>query len=374
MKAVMDRRELLKGMQRVQGVVEKRHTMPILSHILIEGEKDQIRIFATDLEIGIEGRYAARVVEPGKITFSARKLYDIIRELPDGEVSIETIEGNWVVVRSQKAEFKMPGLPAEDFPVTPNPAREHQLSLDRAILLNLIRKTIFAAGENDARYILNGVLLQVAADGKGEQKTLRFVGTDGHRLAVAEEGLDGKGKDVAEVSAIIPKKAILEIKKLLEEEGEKEVTLAMSKSEMLFQRGTLLLTARQMEGVYPNYQQVIPKENEKRVAVGKEELEGALRRVSILSREKTSAIKFDLSAGRIRLVSNNPEMGEAKEEVPAAYSGDGFVTGFNARYLLDVLSALEGEEAILQFKDPLSPCLIHEEKQNYTCVIMPMRI
>jgi len=374
MKLKISRGELLTGFQRVQGVVEKRNTMPILSNMLFEAKGDQVVLFATDLEIGIRGTYKAEVSQPGGVTVSARKLYEIVRELPEGTVTITSNEEHRVQIEAGKSEFKVLGLPPQEFPAMPTVESEPLMPMDRKTLSDLIRKTVFAAGDNNARYILNGLLVSLYA--KDKKRFLRFVGTDGHRLAVIERPLDdGKGRGLPqEQTAIIPKKAALEIKKLLEE-NEAGPELGVSKNQMIFKRGGLLLLARLMEGSYPNYQQVIPKENEKRVAVNKAELEGALRRVSILSREKTSAIKLALEPDTLTLSSSNPDMGEAKEMIAAKFGHEGLTTGFNARYLLDALAAIDSEEAVLEFKDALSPCIIRQpDDPDYLCVVMPMRV
>ncbi len=374
MKIKIERKELLTGIQRVQGVVEKRNTMPILSHILMEAQREKIALFATDLEIGIQGAYPAEILEPGRLTFSARKLYEIIREFPEGKVEITSEANNWVVIQSGKSHFKIVGLPPEEFPTPPSSDAEGKLPIDAVALSDLIRRTLYASGENDARYILNGVLVQLQeADGK--KKLIRFVATDGHRLSLAEVPITADAGSLAEQNIIVPKKAILEIKKALDEGGDEGAPeLAIGKNQLVFRRGSFILTSRLMEGNYPNYRQVIPNGNDKRVSVNREELEGGLRRVSLLAREKTNAVKFTLESGRILLNSNNPEMGEANEEVTASFAGEGFSTGFNARYLLDALSVLEGEEATLEFKDSLSPCLIKEEGKGFLAVVMPMRV
>lgn len=378
MKIRIQRKDLLTGIQRVQGVVEKRNTMPILSHILMEAQNGEISLFATDLEIGIQGAYPAEIIEPGRLTFSARKLYEIIREFPEGTVEIATQPNHWVAVESGKSRFRIVGLPPEEFPTPPTVEAENKIQIDTDLFSGLIRRTLFASGENDARYILNGILIQLQ-NGAGERKTIRFVATDGHRLAVAEGTLSGsKGQDGTKPEqVIVPKKAILEIKKVLEEgeggpDGAPE--LSIGKNQLVFRRGNFVLTSRLMEGNYPNYQQVIPVGNDKKVSANKEALEGGLRRVSLLAREKTNAIKFNLEKGRILLSSNNPELGEANEEITTGFRGEGLTTGFNARYLLDVLTALEGEEATLEFKDALSPCVIKEEEKGFLAVVMPMRV
>ncbi|HUK55117.1 MAG TPA: DNA polymerase III subunit beta [Nitrospiria bacterium] len=374
MKLKISRSELLTGFQRVQGVVEKRNTMPILSNMLFEAKGDRVILFATDLEIGIRGTYKAEVSQPGGVTVSARKLYEIIRELPDGMVTISSKEDHAVQIEAGKSEFKVLGLPPQEFPAMPTVESEPLMAVDRKTLSDLIRKTVFTASDNNARYILNGLLVTLYA--KDKKPFLRFVGTDGHRLAVIERPLDGgtvRGLP-QELTAVIPKKAATEIKKLLEE-NEEGPELGVSKNQMIFKRGGLLLLARLMEGSYPNYQQVIPTENEKRAAVKRTELEGALRRVSILSREKTSAIKLALEPGTLTLSSSNPDMGEAKETIGAKFNQEGVTTGFNARYLLDALSAIDAEEAVLEFKDALSPCIIRQaDDPDYLCVVMPMRV
>lgn len=374
MKIKIERKELLTGIQRVQGVVEKRNTMPILSHILMEAQREKIALFATDLEIGIQGTYPAEILEPGRLTFSARKLYEIIREFPEGKVEMTGEANNWVVIQSGKSHFRIVGLPPEEFPTPPASDAETKIPIDAAALSDLIRRTLYASGENDARYILNGVLVQLQEAGE-KKKLIRFVATDGHRLSLAEVPITVDAGPLAEQNIIVPKKAVLEIKKSLDEGGDDGAPeLAIGKNQLVFRRGSFILTSRLMEGNYPNYRQVIPSGNDKKVSVHREELEGGLRRVSLLAREKTNAVKFTLESGRILLNSNNPEMGEANEEVSASFAGEGFSTGFNARYLLDALSVLEGEEATLEFKDSLSPCLIKEEGKGFLAVVMPMRV
>lgn len=375
MKVRIGRDELLTGLQRVQGVVEKRNTMPILSNILLEAKQEGAEIIATDLEIGMRGLYKATVQKTGGITLSARKLYEIIKELPSGDIEITSGENNWTSIQAGKSQFKIVGLPSADYPALPVIEREGLIPLSGAGLLELIRKTLFAAGDNDARYILNGLLVTlISADRK---TTLRLVGTDGHRLAVAEQDLgkpEGKGVP-QEIKAIIPKKAAHEMRRLLEEGGDGEPLIGFTKNLMIFRKSGLLLTSRLMEGNYPNYQQVIPKESNSRINVNRLELESALRRVSVLSRDKTNAVKLSFAPGRLSLFSSSPDYGEATEDLPARYEGEALNTGFNARYLLDVLGVMDGETLSLQMDNPLSPCLIQEaESPGFKCVVMPIKI
>jgi DNA polymerase-3 subunit beta len=375
MKVRIGRDELLTGLQRVQGVVEKRNTMPILSNILLEAKQEGAEIIATDLEIGMRGLYKATVQKTGGITLSARKLYEIIKELPSGDIEIASGENNWTSIQAGKSQFKIVGLPSADYPALPAIEREGLIPLAGAGLLELIRKTLFAAGDNDARYILNGLLVTlISADRK---TTLRLVGTDGHRLAVAEQDLgkpEGKGVP-QEIKAIIPKKAAHEMRRLLEEGGDGEPLIGFTKNLMIFRKSGLLLTSRLMEGNYPNYQQVIPKESNRRINVNRLELESALRRVSVLSKDKANAVKLSFAPGRLSLFSSSPDYGEATEDLPARYEGEALNTGFNARYLLDVLGVMDGETLSLQMDNPLSPCLIQEaESPGFKCVVMPIKI
>jgi len=374
MKLRITREELLTALQRVQGVVEKRNTMPILSNILLEAKPDGVDILATDLEIGMRGLYKATVQEPGSITLSARKLYEILKELRDGEIELSTSENNWATIHAGKSQFKVVGLSSSEYPALPAIEREGLTPLAGSGLLALIRKTLFAVGDNDARYILNGLLVTLTTAEK--KTTLRLVGTDGHRLAVAEQEVGATGgKDTPkEIKAIIPKKAAHEMQRLLEE-GDGEPLIGFTKNLMIFRKSGLLLTSRLMEGNYPNYQQVIPKEQGKRVTTDKAELEGALRRVAVLSRDKTNAVKVTFTSGHMTLFSSNPDFGEATEELPARYGGETMTTGFNARYLLEVLGVVDGEAVSLQMDTPLSPCLIREPgNAGFTCVVMPIKI
>ncbi len=374
MKLQIARDELLTGLQRVQGVVERRNTMPILSNVLLEAKSEGVEITATDLELMMRGLYKAAVDEPGATTLSARKLYEILKELRDGEVAIAVGENNWATITAGKSQFKIVGLPGSDYPALPTIDREGLTPLEGAGLLDLIRKTLFAVGDNDARYILNGLLVTLtASDGK---MILRLVGTDGHRLAVAEQEVSAApAKDQSrEIKAIIPKKAAHEMRRLLEE-ADGEPLIGFTKNLMIFRKSGLLLTSRLMEGTYPNYQQVLPKEQGRHALVPKAELEGALRRVAVLSRDKSSSVKVTLSPKGITLYTSNPDIGEATEEVSARYDGENMTTGFNTRYLLEVLSVIDGESVSLQMENPLSPCLIREPgNPGFRCVVMPVKI
>jgi DNA polymerase-3 subunit beta len=379
MKISIERRELLKGLQRVQGVVEKRNTMPILSNLLLEAGKDnEILIFATDMEIAIQGSYPAEVLQKGKTTLSARKVYEIVKELPDGPISLFQLENQWVQIASGKSKFKVAALSADEFPVAPSIKEDVSIEMPAKTLAELFKRTIFAVGENDSRYILNGLLINIQL--QGNKKTLRFVGTDGHRLAVVERDdfelffPEAGEKGDREFQAVVPKKAIFEMKKLIEE-GEDGLRISLAKNQILFKKGDLVLFSRLMEGNYPNYSQVIPKGNDKMVSLKKWDLERAIRRVAILSKEKTHAVRFSFEKGKLVLSTQSPEMGEAEDELPITYQGEKIETGFNARYLLDALSVIDHEEVLIELKDPLSPTVFKDPgDKKFLCVVMPMRV
>ncbi|MCH7614231.1 MAG: DNA polymerase III subunit beta [Nitrospinae bacterium] len=375
MRVTIARDELLTALHRVQGVVEKRNTMPSLANVLLEAKTEGLDILATDLELGMRGLYKAKVEELGSVTFSARKLYEILKEIKEPEISLSVTDHSLVTIRAGRSQFKVVGLPSKDFPPLPAIEREGLIPLPGASLLQLIKKTLFAVGDNDTRYVLNGLLITLLSiDGK---PTIRLVGTDGHRLAVAEQELK-VGKDTVfpeDTKVIIPKKAAQEIRRLLEEGGD-EPMIGFTKNMLIFRKSGLVLTSRLMEGNYPNYQQVVPKESSKKVTVKREDFEGALRRVSVLSREKTYAVKVTFASDHITLFSSHPDMGEANEDIHAQFNGEEFSAGFNARYLLEVLTIMDGETIELQMDAPLSPCLLKElnNQQQFKAVVMPVKV
>lgn len=374
MKIRIARDELLTGLQRVQGIVEKRNTMPVLSNILLETKQDGIELVATDLEIGVRGHYKAEVQQTGSVSLSARKLYELLKEVADGEIALTTQENNWVQIQAGRSQFKIVGMAASEFPALPTIEREGRVAIPGSGLASLIRKTIFAVGDNDARYILNGLLITLHSSEK--KVTMKLVGTDGHRLAVAESDLtQSAGTDLPkDIKAIIPRKAAQEMRRLLEEE-EGEPLLGFTKNLVTFQKSGLFLTSRVMEGTYPNYQQVIPKESAKKASVERAALESALRRVAVLSKDKTNAVKVILQNGSITLHTSNPDVGEATEDLPAQYRGESLTTGFNARYLLDALAVMDGETVNLEISSPLSPCVLKSDGDpGFLCVVMPMKI
>ena len=371
MKLKIKKDEILKGLQRIQGVVEKKNTMPILSNMLLIADDRGVEILATDLEIGLRGRYAAEVERPGAVTVSAKKMFEIVRELPAEDIQIQVEDNNWVRVQTGHSQFKLVGLPRDEYPALPDVAEEGMIAIEGDTFRDMIKKTLYAVGENDARYVLNGLFVHMNQTKGG--LNIRMVGTDGHRLSMIDRVVDASHK---EESIIIPKKAMVELRRLLEEDSPKtELRLGFSKNHALFKRDGLVMVSKLIDGNYPNYLQVVPAKSTKKVAISKDVLTHAVKRVSILSKEKTNAVKMQLEKDRLILSTNNPEVGEASEELAVDYKGEAVAIGFNSRYLMDVLSAMDRQTVSLELNDALSPCLITEEgDENYKCVVMPMRV
>jgi len=371
MKLKIKKEEILKGLQRIQGVVEKKNTMPILSNMLFTAAGTGVEIVATDLEIGLRGHYAADVEQPGSVTVSAKKMYEIVRELPDEDIQIRVEDGNWVKIQSGRSQFKLVGLPKDEYPALPDVAEEGMIVIEGETLRDMIKKTLYSVGENDARYVLNGLFVHMTQTKAG--LNIRMVGTDGHRLSMIDRVVDAKHK---EESIIIPKKAMMELRRILEEDAPKsELRLGFSKNHALFKRDGLVMVSKLIDGNYPNYLQVVPAKSTKKVTVSKDIFTHAVKRVSILSKEKTNAVKLQLETDRLILSTNNPEVGEATEELGVDYKGETISIGFNSRYLMDVLTAMDRQTIALELSDALSPCLITEEgDEHYKCVVMPMRV
>jgi DNA polymerase-3 subunit beta len=374
MKIRMSKSELVRSFSKVQGIVERRNTLPILSYALVKAEGSGVDIVSTDLEVGLKGSYSAEIVEPGAVTVMAKKAFEIARELPEEEVEISSEENNWVRMVSGKADFRMVGLPKEDFPELPEYSQEAGLWLSRNSILEMIKMTHFAISHDHTRYALNGVLLEVTTiEGEGGNQVCRMVSTDGHRLALIESS-SARG-NTEERSIIVPRKAVVELKKILDEGEGEGINVDFSKNHVFFIDGEVVLTARLIEGQFPEYQQVVPKESRKRTTIDREEFHRVLKRVSILTADRSNPVRFAFSEGQMTISTNNPDVGEASENMEVDYSGEDIELGFNARYVLDVLAALDVEKVVLAMNEPLSPGLLTlEENGNYKYVVMPMRL
>ncbi len=368
MKLKVSRDEIQKVLQNIQGIVEKKTTMPILSHFLLKASQSST-IIATDLDIAFTRPLKAEVIKKGSLCIPARKLFEIAKEVED-DLLLESQDNNWLKVSSGKSTFKLMGLPEDEYPTLPEVSRSEELNIDSDILKKMIEKTVYATGDSDTRYTLNGLLMHFLPKKKGIE--LRIIGTDGHRLAYITKDISGQLSE--EKKLILPKKAAIELRRLLED-SKGDITIGLDKNHIFFSIEDIVLTSRLIEGTYPNYDQVIPPDNEKKALLDKVAFSKALRRTSIMSRERTNAVRFDLEQGKLTMISINPDVGEAREEIAAQYKGEPVSIGYNVRYLLDAIQTMEGESVGFDVQDPLSPTLVREgDGQSYKCVIMPMRI
>ncbi len=367
--------ELAKALGRTQGIVEKKSTMPILSHVLIEAKKDgQLVVSATDLDLAVSSEHTCEVLKEGAVAVSARHLYEIVRALPEQSVTLKKANNNYLEVKSGPSEFRIVGLPSEDFPALPSFDKVPFVDVAPALLLEMIERTFFAVSTDETRYNLNGVFFEPSGE------TLRLVATDGHRLSLSEREV-GAGFGLKR-GVILPKKGLQELKKLLAEAAESgeekpESRLGFVENSAIYRRPGVVLVMRLIEGLFPDYKQVIPKAGEKQLRLGRGRFLETLRRVSLLSSDKAHAVKLDLSKGLLRVLSQNPDLGEAKEEVPVDYAGEPLKIGFNARYVMDVLQVLRSNEVVFELADDLSPGVLKggdEADQGFTAVVMPMRI
>jgi len=350
MEVYVDRDAFLKGLQMVHNVVEPRQTLPILANVLLETDKDTLRLTATDLEVGARVSVPAKVATGGSVTLSARKLLEIVKELPAAGLSLKVQENSWVAMRCGGASYKLVGLSASDFPAVATGAASAWITLDGKVLRDMLTQTIFAVSHDD--------------------REMRLVATDGHRLALVSRPLAG---DTAAVSGIVPRKAVQEIARIVGS-GE-DVQVAISDNQFILQMPNVLLMARLIEGTFPNYEQVVPKAHPHKIVVSRAALTAALRRVSVLSEERTKPVKFTLSPGLLKLTAYSPDFGEAEEQIEVQYAGEELTIGFNSRYVLDALGAQDSEQVVIELKDGLSPGIVKSfEEEGSLCVIMPMRI
>jgi len=364
MEVHVDRDAFFRGLQMVHNIVEVRQTLPVLANVLIETEPEGVRLTTTDLEVGARVALPARIAAAGKITISARKLLEIVKELPSAPLTLKVQENAWVALRCGGASYKLVGLTAEDFPAVGEGAAPAWITVDGKLLRDMLTQTTFAISHDESRYALNGVLFAL------HERELRLVATDGHRLALAIRPL-AEGKSPA--SGIVPRKAVQEIARIVSA-GE-DVEVALGDNQFMLRMPNVLLIARLIEGTFPNYEQVVPRAHPHRIVLSRGVLTAALRRVSVLSEERTRPVKFAFSTGLLKLTAYSPDFGEAEEQVELDYRGEEMVIGFNSRYVLDALSAQSGEQIVLEVKDALSPGVVKSfAEEGALCVIMPMRI
>jgi DNA polymerase III subunit beta len=371
MELVVRKTDLLRELQLFQGIVERKNTIPILANVLIEANGEEVKLLATDLEVGLRSKCTASVAKGGSLTLPAKKLYEIIKALPETDVRIEE-DRNGVKVAADRFDSRMQTLPREDFPTLPEATGSISVTLPRDVLKQMVSKTQFAITGEDTRYFLNGALFMLRSD------SMSLVSTDGHRLAlvtVPRETGKAKGKEEEE-RVILPRKTLLELGRLLAE-GDGDIRFERGENHLFFDIAGRLLISRMIDGQFPAFERVIPKSNDKRVEFDRDRLTSAVRRVALLSNERSRAVKFQIDKGKVEIASSSPEFGEAKEAIVVDYSAAPVTICFNAQYVLDFLAVIETDSVALEFKDEMSQAVmkpIGAEGYEYTYVIMPMRI
>ncbi|MBN3038754.1 MAG: DNA polymerase III subunit beta [Candidatus Omnitrophica bacterium] len=363
MKIVTEKNSLLKSIQTLQTAISSKTTLPILSNFLIETQKGKVHMAATDLDVGISLSIPVDIIEEGGITIPAKRFVDIIRDLPDGKIDINVRKNNAISIESQKCFFKLMGLPKEEFPKLPKLQDKESFATEQQLLKNMLNLTAFAVSHDETKYILNGVLFAV----KG--KKIRLVATDGRRLALIEKDLTQNTDLKREV--IVPIKAIQELMRNLGDEGT--VKVVFSENQISFQFDNIMLISRLIEGQFPNYEQVIPKEGKDKIVVDRETFLWAAKRVSNLTSPDSQSIKIDLFKDKLIFSKNSPDMGEAKEEIDIEHKGDEFSVGFNPDYLIDALKSLKDQSVSLELTGPESPGIIRAQ-DNYVYIVLPMQL
>ncbi len=366
MKISAQREVLLRPLSQVIGVVERRQTLPVLSNLLFEVKDGQLSITATDLEVELVARAEVEVVDGGEVTIPGRKLFDICRALPDGvEIRID-VSGDKAKIRAGRSRFTLATLPATEFPIIDDVESAQTIKLPRTAFQEMIDKTSFAMAQQDVRYYLNGMLLDV------EPGALKSVATDGHRLAICDFG--GEVEIEAARQIIVPRKGVVELGRLMSDAGD-DVELELAKNHLRVDLGQTRLTTKLIDGRFPDYQAVIPVGADLEISVDRATLRQALSRVAILSNEKYRGVRLEIASDVLKVRAHNPDQEEATEEVEIDSDVSDLAVGFNVNYLLDALNGLEGDTVTIQFRDANSSCLIREpESEKTRHVVMPLRL
>ncbi|MGA2695449.1 MAG: DNA polymerase III subunit beta [Terriglobales bacterium] len=371
MEITISKSELLRELTATQGVVERKTTIPILSNYLFEAAGDKLSLTATDLDLSLRTSCDAKVKKEGSCTIPARKLYDYVRLLPDADITIKLLENHWVSIRCGRSNTKMVGMAKSNFPSLPVFPSVGVVKIPTQVLRSMIAKTGFAIANEESRYTLNGALMMI------KPESITMVATDGHRLAHIErsgekfEGVSG------EMKTLVPKKAMDELKSLLDSTDADSIEFAKDESTLFFRIGGRLLTSRQLTGQFPNYEAVLPKDVSKSIALQGNELMAAISRVAQFADERSRAVRVKLEKGELKLSASSTETGESEDSLEVDYNGEALAIGFNAQYLLDFLKATGGTDVKLELKDAQSAGQLRPaegEDYKYRYIVMPMRI
>ena len=368
MKFTIPREALLKPLQLVTGVVERRQTLPVLANLLIQADAQGLSLTGTDLEVEMIARCAVPIEQPGEVTIPARKLADIWRALPDGADVSVVVEGERATIRSGRSRFTLATLPAADFPKVESGDPDVVVNLGQHQIGKLIDQVSFAMAQQDVRVFLNGMLLEVG------DNTLRAVATDGHRLAMASQTCETNAQSGVIKQAIVPRKAVVEMGRLLDEEDE-NLSLQLGSNHLKVTKGGVTLTTKLVDGQFPDYEKVVPKDASRVLSGDRDTLKQGFQRASILSNEKYRGVRLAISPDSLMIQANNPEQEEAEETVPVQFSGDQLEIGFNVSYLLDVLSVIDSDQVQMSVSDANSSALLEAmDDNNAVYVVMPMRL
>jgi DNA polymerase-3 subunit beta len=379
MELVISKKNFLRGLSRTHGVADRKSSMPILSNILLTTDSTtSLRFAATDLYLGVAATAPAEITRGGSIAVSARHLFDIVKNLPEGDVHWTVGPNHGAEIRAGKTRYRIPGMPGDDFPALPSAGASDFFSLDAEVLGDLITKTQYAMSTDDTRPHLAGALFE------GEGKLVRMVTTDGHRLSKIEHKLRD-GAPMLSFSMLVPNKGIAELKRLIEdakadaktakEEGPPQIAVATHGGSAFFKREGIVLSVKLADEQFPPYGRVIPQHQEKRVVVSRVQLTEALKRMSLVSSDTSGGVRFMVSAGSLRIVSENPDIGEGSEELDVDYAGEAITIGFNAKYILEVLGSLTDDEVALELAGELDPGVLKPVSDTmFVGVVMPMRI
>lgn len=376
MEFTVSKADLSRALSVTQNAVAKKTTMPILSNVLISAAENLVRISATDLEITAEVRAQAKVKKKGSTTVSSRMFSDIVRELPDGDITIKLCEAERIEITAGKSKFKVIGTSSDEYPSLPGATLSPRASISAAQLAEMINKTIYSVSVDDTRINLTGVCMEVVSESKGKKggnKVIRMVATDGHRLAMITrpaDGLDFQGR------AIVPRKGLAEVRKIVEAQGESEVRIDVNEGFFILEAGETRVAVRLADAEYPNYEGVIPKDKGERAKIAAGDLVQALRRAALMVSDQGKCIRMDFSKNLVRISGNSPELGEATEELPVQYQGGDLSIGFNAGYLLDFAATSPSEGSILlELNGELAAGkLFVDGDESYLGIVMPMRL
>jgi len=368
MNLTITKEQLSAGLQAVQNVVSTRTTLPILSNVLVRAEGERVELTATDLDVTVTSSVEAGVKKPGATTIPVKRLFGIVRELPNSEIEIEVDDKNVTAMRSGSSFFKIRGLAAEEFPPLPAFKEDRKLTIPQEKVRGILKKTSFAISSDESRYVLNGILFSL------KEHTLTMVATDGRRLALVEEEVDVPAGSQGEF--IVPAKAVNELNRLLQDKGEVEIKFSDNQAAFTLTdengHATVVIT-KLIEGSYPNYRHVIPAETKERIALGREEFMHALRRAEIMTSEKQNSVKLSFTKNNLAITANSPDVGEARESLAINYKGKDMAIAFNPGYVIEPLAALSNDEVYLELIDELSPGVL-KINGPFLYVVMPMRL